>query len=115
MFWVVIPYNAVDKYRRFDKPAVSIVVELCTTSNTNSVPFSVNMRFMIIIQPRTVSSADCLGDIGSSTTINKRTVCVYVKVSVFTGQKRSCQNIYFLSIILLTYKFTLEKFSFIIW
>jgi hypothetical protein len=37
------------------------------------------MRFMIIIQPPTARSADCLGDIGSST--NQRTVCVYVKVS----------------------------------
>ena len=101
MFWVVIPYNAVVKYRLFYKPAVSIVVKFCATSNSASVRFSANMRFMIIIQPPTARSAGCLCDIGSST--NKRTVCVYVKVSVFTGEKRSCQNIYFLSIILLTY------------
>jgi len=103
VFWVVIPHNAVVKCRRFDKPAVSIVFEFCANSKFSSFPFSANMRFMINIQPRTARSADCLGDIGSSTTSNKRTVCVYVKVSVFTGQKRSCQNTYFLSTFLLTF------------
>jgi hypothetical protein len=69
------------------------------------------MQFVIIIHSPTARRADCLGDTGSST--NKRTVFVYVKVRVFNGQKLSCQNIYFLSVILLTCM--PENFSFVIW
>jgi len=63
-----MPYNSVVKYRRFDKPAAPIVVELCATSNSAAVSFSANTRFMIIIHPPYARSADFLGDIGSSTT-----------------------------------------------